>query len=127
MSVVSLQAAFKSGRPFSFRSPGRGARSTGVESRLPCQTDGQRGGAGWSGGDVRRDGNQLARARPDATGERRAGGARHAKSSMPRPRGTGGGGGRPMPFLAHAWVEVEGRVVNDWPRVRQFYPPLGAY
>ncbi len=36
-------------------------------------------------------------------------------------------GVRPMPFLAHAWVEVAGTVVNDWPRVRQFYPPLGAY
>jgi hypothetical protein len=33
-------------------------------------------------------------------------------------------GVRPMPFLAHAWVEVEGSVVNDWPRVKHFYRPL---
>lgn len=33
-------------------------------------------------------------------------------------------GVRPMPFLAHAWVEVDGSVVNDWPRVKQFYQPL---
>jgi len=33
-------------------------------------------------------------------------------------------GVRPMPFLAHAWVEVDGYVVNDWPRVKQFYQPL---
>lgn len=33
-------------------------------------------------------------------------------------------GVRPMPFQAHAWVEVDGSVVNDWPRVKQFYRPL---
>lgn len=33
-------------------------------------------------------------------------------------------GVRSMPFLAHAWVEVDGSVVNDWPRVKQFYQPL---
>ena len=36
-------------------------------------------------------------------------------------------GARPMPFLAHAWVEVEGAVVNDWPRTPQFYPTLTSY
>ncbi len=36
-------------------------------------------------------------------------------------------GARPMPFLAHAWVEVDGAVVNDWPRVQQFYPALASY
>jgi len=33
-------------------------------------------------------------------------------------------GVRPMPFQAHAWVEVDGSVVNDWPRVKQFYRPV---
>lgn len=33
-------------------------------------------------------------------------------------------GVRSMPFQAHAWVEVDGSVVNDWPRVKQFYSPL---
>jgi hypothetical protein len=36
-------------------------------------------------------------------------------------------GVRPMPFLAHAWVEVEGRVVNDFPRVKIFYQSLSSY
>ncbi len=36
-------------------------------------------------------------------------------------------GVRPMPFLAHAWVEVNGTVVNDWPRVSKFYPSLASY
>ena len=36
-------------------------------------------------------------------------------------------GARPMPFLAHAWVEVDGAVVNDWPRTPQFYPTLTSY
>jgi hypothetical protein len=36
-------------------------------------------------------------------------------------------GVRPMPFLAHAWVEVDGSVVNDWPRVRSFYQSLVSY
>jgi hypothetical protein len=31
---------------------------------------------------------------------------------------------RPMPFQAHAWVEVEGRVVNDKPDVQQIYAVL---
>jgi hypothetical protein len=30
-------------------------------------------------------------------------------------------GVRPMPFLAHAWVEADGSVINDWPRVKKFY------
>jgi hypothetical protein len=33
-------------------------------------------------------------------------------------------GARPMPFLAHAWVEADDAVVNDFPRVRQFYGTL---
>jgi hypothetical protein len=28
---------------------------------------------------------------------------------------------RPIPFLAHAWVEVDGSVVNDWRPVAKFY------
>lgn len=36
-------------------------------------------------------------------------------------------GARAMPMAAHAWVEVEGAVINDWPRVRKFYPPLSSY
>lgn len=33
-------------------------------------------------------------------------------------------GVRPMPLLAHAWVEVDGSVVNDWSRVKGFYHSL---
>jgi hypothetical protein len=33
-------------------------------------------------------------------------------------------GVRPMPFLAHAWVEADGSVINDWPRIKKFYRPL---
>ena len=33
-------------------------------------------------------------------------------------------GVRSMPFLAHAWVEADGSVINDWPRVKKFYRPL---
>jgi Transglutaminase-like superfamily/Coenzyme PQQ synthesis protein D (PqqD) len=36
-------------------------------------------------------------------------------------------GVRPMPFLAHAWVEAEGSVVNDFPNVSKFYRMLTAY
>jgi hypothetical protein len=36
-------------------------------------------------------------------------------------------GVRPMPLLAHAWVEVDGTVVNDWPRVKGFYHSLVSY
>jgi hypothetical protein len=36
-------------------------------------------------------------------------------------------GVRPMPFMAHAWVEVEGAVVNDWPNVKRFYGSLTSY
>jgi hypothetical protein len=36
-------------------------------------------------------------------------------------------GVRPMPFMAHAWVEVDGRVVNDLPRVKSFYASLTSY
>jgi hypothetical protein len=33
-------------------------------------------------------------------------------------------GVRRMPFAAHAWVEVRGRVVNDDPRVQRQYSVL---
>jgi hypothetical protein len=33
-------------------------------------------------------------------------------------------GARQMPFHAHAWVEVDGRVVTDSPRVRERYREL---
>lgn len=33
-------------------------------------------------------------------------------------------GVRPMPFLAHAWVEADGAVVNDWPKIKTFYHSL---
>lgn len=33
-------------------------------------------------------------------------------------------GARQMPFKAHAWVEVAGRVVNDKPYTPQVYPVL---
>lgn len=36
-------------------------------------------------------------------------------------------GVRPMPFLAHAWVEADGAVVNDFPRVKTFYRSLTSY
>lgn len=36
-------------------------------------------------------------------------------------------GVRPMPFMAHAWVEVDGSVVNDFPNVKSFYPSLASY
>jgi hypothetical protein len=36
-------------------------------------------------------------------------------------------GARPIPLLAHAWVEVDGAVVNDWPRVKTFYRSLVSY
>ena len=36
-------------------------------------------------------------------------------------------GVRPMPFLAHAWVEVDGVVVNDFPGVKSFYRSLASY
>jgi hypothetical protein len=31
---------------------------------------------------------------------------------------------RPMPFMAHAWVEANNAVVNDWPGVTSFYCSL---
>jgi Transglutaminase-like superfamily/Coenzyme PQQ synthesis protein D (PqqD) len=34
---------------------------------------------------------------------------------------------RPMPFLAHAWVEVDGSIVNDWPGVRTFYTSVASH
>ena len=34
---------------------------------------------------------------------------------------------RPMPFLAHAWTEVDGVVVNDRPQVKAFYQTLTVY
>jgi hypothetical protein len=36
-------------------------------------------------------------------------------------------GVRPIPFLAHAWVEVGDSVVNDWPGVKNFYTSLISY
>ena len=33
-------------------------------------------------------------------------------------------GARSMPLLAHAWVEADGTVVNDWPRVKSLYRSL---
>jgi hypothetical protein len=33
-------------------------------------------------------------------------------------------GSRPTPFQAHAWVEVDGRVVNDKPGVKENYAVL---
>ncbi len=33
-------------------------------------------------------------------------------------------GARQMPFRAHAWVEVDGRVVNDKPYTPEMYPVL---
>lgn len=34
---------------------------------------------------------------------------------------------RPYPFLGHAWVEVNGCVVNDWRGVTSFYQSVVAY
>jgi len=36
-------------------------------------------------------------------------------------------GTKVMPLLAHAWVEVDGVVVNDWPRVQQAYVTIAQY
>jgi len=36
-------------------------------------------------------------------------------------------GARPMPLLAHAWVEVDGAIVNDWAQVKSFYGALTSY
>jgi hypothetical protein len=36
-------------------------------------------------------------------------------------------GVRPMPFLAHAWVEVNGSIVNDWAGVKKLYQPLAMF
>ncbi len=33
-------------------------------------------------------------------------------------------GAQQMPFKAHAWVEVDGRVVNDKPYIREMYAIL---
>ena len=33
-------------------------------------------------------------------------------------------GAQQMPFKAHAWVEVDGRVVNDKPYMREMYAVL---
>jgi hypothetical protein len=33
-------------------------------------------------------------------------------------------GAQQMPFKAHAWVEVDGRVVNDKPYIPEMYPVL---
>jgi hypothetical protein len=34
---------------------------------------------------------------------------------------------RVMPLLAHAWVRVNGSVVNDHPRVDRVYQPLVSF
>ena len=36
-------------------------------------------------------------------------------------------GARPMPFRSHAWVEVDGMVVNDKPYVNEIYPVLDRF
>lgn len=36
-------------------------------------------------------------------------------------------GVRPVPFLAHSWVEADGSVINDWPRVKRFYSSLVSH
>ena len=36
-------------------------------------------------------------------------------------------GGQQMPFKAHAWVEVDGRVVNDKPYMREMYAVLDQW
>ena len=36
-------------------------------------------------------------------------------------------GVRPMPFLAHAWVEVDGSIVNDWAGVKKLYQSLAIF
>ena len=36
-------------------------------------------------------------------------------------------GVRSMPFLAHAWVEAEGAVLNDFPRVKSVYRTIAFY
>jgi hypothetical protein len=33
-------------------------------------------------------------------------------------------GAQQMPFKAHAWVEIEGRIVNDRPYIREMYVEL---
>ena len=37
---------------------------------------------------------------------------------------TNGDGVQKLPFKAHAWVEVDGRVVNDKPYMREMYTVL---
>ena len=36
-------------------------------------------------------------------------------------------GGQQMPFKAHAWVEIDGRVVNDKPYMREMYAVLDQW
>jgi len=36
-------------------------------------------------------------------------------------------GVRPLPFLAHAWVEVDGSIVNDWAGVKKLYQPIAIF
>ena len=36
-------------------------------------------------------------------------------------------GARPMPFQAHAWVEVDSRIVNDRPYIAEMYAVLDRY
>jgi len=36
-------------------------------------------------------------------------------------------GAQSLPFEAHAWVEVDGRVINDRPYVGQIYAELDRF
>ena len=36
-------------------------------------------------------------------------------------------GVRPLPFLAHAWVEVDNSIVNDWAGVKKLYQPIAIF
>ena len=36
-------------------------------------------------------------------------------------------GTKVMPLLAHAWVEINGVVINDWPRVQQAYVTIAQF
>jgi hypothetical protein len=36
-------------------------------------------------------------------------------------------GVRPLPFLAHAWVEVDSSIVNDWAGVKKLYQPIAIF
>jgi hypothetical protein len=36
-------------------------------------------------------------------------------------------GAQLLPFQSHAWVEIEGCVVNDKPYLREIFPELARY